>query len=415
MCVCCVHVFVLRPPWGGRPTYHHVKLVPMALPDKGRSLKATTTGTVVWETFCQEHRLPPDAWSIGSGTRFATHDEHRPSCDHDIEDYWPALGDDVGPGQDDQEAKGQGKGQEGHAPEGQGKGQEGHAAKGQGKGQEGHMAKGHNKGQGKVPGTATPEVLDLVRRWRDVREVAGNLGVRGVEWVQHVETNYNRDAQRAHADHLSIPQAQRDPVLDAARNMVLMTTFVFWHGHPDGPGLEQDALLPVLHRDPTPTNQGPAMSVATTAPQPGPVAATAIPGLTAQGPATAAAIAFPVPGHQIAMAAADAGSAPGSVAHGPVAATASTTGPCPWAPSSPGPLPQGMDAVSQQLAQISEQLAGLVDIADSQISSVEDQLLACQQKTNALQQMRATVSALPITATDFGGSTGSQDSCGPAS
>ena len=244
--------------------------------------------------------------------------------------------------------------------------------------------------------------------------MAGNLGVRGVEWVQYVEMNYNGDAHRAHADHLSMPQAQRDPVLDAARNMVLLRTFVFWHGHPDGPGLEEDAVLAVLMLDPTPMNQGSAMSTATAAPQPGPAAATAIPGLTAQGPATGAAIAFPGPGHQIAMAAADAGSAPGSVAHGSVAATASTTGPCPWAPSSPGPLPQGMDAVSQQLAQISEQLAGLVGIADTQIGTIEDQILACQQKLNALQQMRATVSA-PITATDFGGSTGSQDSCGPAS
>ena len=87
-----------------------------------------------------------------------------------------------------------------------------------------------------------------------------------------------------------------------------------------------------------------------------------------------------------------------------------TTWPCPGTPSSPGPLPQGIDAVSAQLAQIAEQLIMLRDRSDNDIDRAEDQALACQQRIDALVQMQATVRALPITTTTFRGSSGSQDS-----
>ena len=184
---------MLRPAWGGRPTGHHVKLVPMALPNQGRNFTARDPGYVIWGAMCDHYHLPSQARYTGEGTRFPLNDDgHR----------------DTG-GNSNSQGMGQGKGQ--------------------------------------WPSLPNPEVQHLVSQWQGVRERARLLGVTAADWAYHVHHTYGGDVYTATADLLWLDLARRDPLLEAARNLQIVDDWLHEHGYPNGDGPVDLASLPVAN------------------------------------------------------------------------------------------------------------------------------------------------------------------------
>ena len=213
-------------------------MVPKILP-KQTQITALLKGATIWNMLCDWFLLPDAARCDANavGTIFPVHDRDR---GHD------------------------------HADEGHG------------------MDRGMGMGQGTWPAIPSPEVMDLVRHFREVRQAAIAHRVSSASWLLHVRQNFQGNADRAHLEWLWIPEANRDQSLDLARKLCLLEEWLLEHGHPDGHGQEEDEAIDAIlqHRGrhraimnmPGPAAAAAAANAQVTAPHAAPQAGPAHPG-----------------------------------------------------------------------------------------------------------------------------------------